>query len=96
MNKIYYFTGTGNSLQIAEDVSRGIGECTIYKIAGYAGENINSDTLGIVFPVYNWGMPLILCDFLEKLNVSNDIYIYMRWQIMEDFQAEPLISAGIF
>ena len=76
MNKIYYFTGTGNSLQIAEDLSKGIGDCTIHKIADYSGENISSDTLGIVFPVYNWGMPLILCDFLEKLNVSNDTYIY--------------------
>ena len=76
MNNIYYFTGTGNSLQIAEDLSKQLGDCTIHKIAEYSGEKISVDTLGIVFPVYNWGLPLILCDFLNKLNVSNSTYIY--------------------
>ena len=76
MNNIYYFTGTGNSLQIAENLSNELGDCTTHKIAEYSGENINSDTLGIVFPVYNLGLPLIICDFLNKLNVSNDTFIY--------------------
>ena len=35
MNKIYYFTGTGNSLQIAEDLSGELGESSINKIAKY-------------------------------------------------------------
>ncbi|MDU4596732.1 MAG: EFR1 family ferrodoxin [Clostridium sporogenes] len=76
MNKIYYFTGTGNSLQIANDLSEKLGQCTIDKIAEYSGEKIDGRTLGIVFPVYNWGLPLIICDFLRKLDVSDDTYIY--------------------
>ncbi|MBE6072218.1 MAG: 4Fe-4S ferredoxin [Clostridium butyricum] len=76
MNTIYYFTGTGNSLQIADDLSKQLGNCTIHKIAEYSGEKISADTLGVVFPVYNWGLPLILCDFLKKLNISNGTYIY--------------------
>lgn len=76
MNKIYYFTGTGNSLQIANDLSTKLGEGTIFKIAEYCGERIELDTLGIIFPVYNWGLPLIICNFLEKLNVSERTYIY--------------------
>lgn len=76
MNRIYYFTGTGNSLQIANDLNAKLSECTIHKIAEYSGEKIDGGTLGIVFPVYFWGLPLIICDFLQKLNVSEDTYIY--------------------
>ena len=76
MNKIYYFTGTGNSLQISNDLSAELGECTIHKIAEYSGEKIAGNTLGIIFPVYNWGLPLIICDFLRKIYVSDDTYIY--------------------
>lgn len=76
MNKIYYFTGTGNSLQISNDLSAEIGECTIHKIAEYSGEKIAVNTLGIIFPVYNWGLPLIISDFLRKLDISDDTYIY--------------------
>ena len=70
MNKIYYFTGTGNSLQIAEDLSGELGESSINKIAEYSGDLIEADTLGIIFPIYFWGLPLIVCEFLKKLNVK--------------------------
>lgn len=76
MNKIYYFTGTGNSLQIAEDLSGELGESSINKIAEYSGDLIEADTLGIIFPIYFWGLPLIVCEFLKKLNVKKDTYIY--------------------
>ena len=57
MNKIYYFTGTGNSLQIAEDLSGELGESSINKIAEYSGDLIEADTLGIIFPIYFLGLP---------------------------------------
>ena len=77
MNTIYYFTGTGNSLQIANDLAVQIGECKLQKITEYKGDNISGNTVGIVFPVYNWGIPLIIHEFLEKLNVSRDTYLYV-------------------
>lgn len=76
MNKIYYFTGTGNSLQISEDLSCKLGRSSISKIVEYNGEYIDCDTLGIVFPVYNWGLPLIVCDFLKKIKTDKKTYIY--------------------
>ncbi|WP_455542868.1 EFR1 family ferrodoxin [Intestinibacter sp.] len=76
MNYIYYFTGTGNSLQIAYDLSKEIGNSKVCKITEYDGEMIDGDTIGIVFPVYNWGMPLIIGDFIKKLNCKKDTYIY--------------------
>lgn len=73
---IYYFTGTGNSLQIATDISKGLGNAEVKKITEYKGEYIEADTFGLVFPVYNWGMPLIVCEFLRKLTISKDTYLY--------------------
>jgi len=73
---IYYFTGTGNSLQIAQDMKERLVDCELRKIAEYQGEEIQGETLGIVFPVYNWGLPLILCEFLKKINLPKDIYVY--------------------
>lgn len=63
-------------MQIANDLSAKLDECTIHKIAEYSGEKIDGSTLGIAFPVYNWGLPLIICNFLWKLDVSDDTYIY--------------------
>jgi len=76
MNTIYYFTGTGNSLQVAGDIAKMLGDTEIRKIADYNSEQIGGETLGIIFPVYNWGLPLVVVDFLNKLHVADSVYIY--------------------
>lgn len=76
MNEIYYFTGTGNSLQIAKDLKRELSEARLKKIAEYKGEQVTADSVGVVFPVYNWGAPIIVREFLQKLNVRKGIYLY--------------------
>lgn len=76
MNNIYYFTGTGNSLQIAIDISKQFDESLLTKISDYNGEIVSGESLGIVFPVYNFGLPQIVVEFLKKLNVSETVYIY--------------------
>ena len=95
MNKIYYFTGTGNSLQIAEDLSGELGESSINKIAEYSGDLIEADTLGIIFPIYFWGLPLIVCEFLKKLNVKR-ILIFMPLEILADFPVRHWINVKRF
>lgn len=76
MNYIYYFTGTGNSLQIAEDIAEKLKDAKVARIAEYKGQKVECDTLGIVFPVYNWGIPLIIGCFFDNLQVSPNTYIY--------------------
>lgn len=81
INYIYYFTGTGNSLQIAQDIAKGIGSNEINKISEYKGEKIKNvsgkDTLTIVFPAYYGGIPRIIDRFLDSLNVDENIMIYV-------------------
>ena len=79
-NTIYYFTGTGNSLKIAKDLSEKLDNCNVVSIA----KNIsNVDTfnpkgiVGFIFPVFYCGMPKIVKDFMENIDLSNTSYVYI-------------------
>lgn len=82
---IFYFSGTGNSLQAAKN----IGEHNDEKLISIASEmnNRNDDfkytlkdneVIGFVYPVYAWGPPKIVIDFIAKLKLDNfkDNYIF--------------------
>jgi len=76
-NIIFYFSGTGNSLQVARDIAENIGECEVVNLAKYDTNNkINAERVGIVFPVYFWGVPNIIKTFLEKVELENNPYIF--------------------
>ena len=76
--KIFYFTGTGNSLSVARNISNELGDTELISISKVINENINLDApkIGIVFPVYIWGMPKIVVDFVQKLKISKDQYVF--------------------
>ncbi len=64
---IYYFSGTGNSKWVAkqlasktDDIAVDIVECSVVP-------SINNQTIGIVFPIYAWGAPEPVLEFLKKL-----------------------------
>lgn len=73
---IYYFSGTGNSLNVARMLAGELGDAEVISIADVRGQDIDPsfDRLGIVFPVYGWGLPLIVRDFLEK--IRTDRYVF--------------------
>lgn len=77
-NIVFYFSGTGNSLQVAHDLSAGLGDTELINISEYNTDlKVESDRIGIVFPVYCWGPPLIVDNFANKLNVNNQSYLFM-------------------
>lgn len=75
---IYYFTSTGNSLVIARDIASGLENAILIDIAKVMNKEIDlsADNIGIVFPVYVWGMPMIVVDFLKKFSNIKDKYIF--------------------
>lgn len=75
---IYYFSGTGNSLKVARDLADGLGDTQLVSIARANEEQLTpkTDAVGIVFPVYAWGPPLIVAQFLDKVNISPDKYVF--------------------
>ena len=76
--EIYYFTGTGNSLVVARDIAGQIEGELIAISSVIAKETIQTDAkgIGIVFPVYMWGIPLIVKRFVKKISNLQDQYIF--------------------
>ena len=74
---IFYFTGTGNSLKIARDLAEHLGNTEIISIPKAIKKEINLDSkrIGIVFPIYMYGIPLLVSDFLDKI-ITQDKSIY--------------------
>jgi len=79
---IYYFSGTGNTRRIARCLSESLGETleridwdTVPVVRGKEKEAI-----GILFPVYAWGMPRVVDSFLGRMPVcraGHTPYIYI-------------------
>lgn len=67
---IFYFSGTGNSRYVA----RRMGYRTLESLRFIPSENpslstFRGKTLGLVFPVYSWGVPPLVLDFIRHLNM---------------------------
>ena len=76
---IFYFTGTGNSLAVANDLAAKAGDTKVMPIAGTTEENIKElpyDRIGIVFPVYYASIPSIVKQFIKKLRFDAAQYVY--------------------
>ncbi len=72
---IFYFSGCGNSRHIAEMLSEGLGDPLTFipeavREGRYEYTLSEGETLGFVFPVYSWAPPLLVLDFLKKLQLS--------------------------
>lgn len=71
---IFYFTGTGNSLMVSRDISKGLGDTKLVSIAQAINESeiqITDDCIGFVFPVYNVSFPVIVRDFVKSCHLIN-------------------------
>ena len=81
MNKLYYFTGTGNSLWVAKQLAKQLSNFGIEPMASVLSDNTKienpaSDMIGLVFPVYLFGPPLIVKRFLNKLKSTENQYVF--------------------
>ena len=76
-NVIFYFSGTGNSLQVAQDISEEIGDCELICIPKYnRSKPIRYDSVGFVYPTYFWGLPNIVRKFLSDIRIEGATYLY--------------------
>jgi ferredoxin/protein involved in ribonucleotide reduction len=76
---IYYFSATGNSLNFARNIAFGLGDTELVSIArSMESESVETtaERIGLIFPVFAWGVPRIVVDFLEKVNLKNKRYIF--------------------
>ena len=79
MKKIYYFSGTGNSLYTASKIAEAIGGAEILSVRCKT-EDVsaeNADVIGFVCPVYEWDIPGTFKEFIKQLTVNPNAYIFM-------------------
>lgn len=74
---IFYYTGTGNSLWSARCLANRLGGAELRRLkradALAAGE---AEAVGFVFPVHMWGVPGPVVEFVEKLSLRSQTYIF--------------------
>jgi ferredoxin/flavodoxin len=78
MAVIYYFSATGNSYDVARTLAGKLEDARLAPLVPLASGNPAADdeTIGLIFPVYDWNMPLVVRDFLTRLDVSKAGYIF--------------------
>ncbi len=81
---IIYFSACGNSKQAAMMLAEKLGDARVINVARALKDKEfeykleDGESLGFVFPVYFWGVPSIVLDFIKDLKVENvkDKYVY--------------------
>lgn len=82
---ILYFSATGNSLHVARSIAATTGDQLLDIAACMKKETFNieladGEALGIITPVYDWILPSIVDEFLDKLTIrlpSSDHYTFL-------------------
>jgi NAD-dependent dihydropyrimidine dehydrogenase PreA subunit len=77
--KLYYFSGTGNSLYVAQKVSESFPGSTMIPVLRFLGNPetaITGDLVGIVFPIYMNAVPGPVRRFLENRDFSGVQYLF--------------------
>ena len=80
---IFYFSGTGNSRYVAEKIANATQERLVNMTRSEMGKNAeyilqDGENLGFVFPIYWWGMPALVEDFIQemRIRVNEGSYVY--------------------
>jgi ferredoxin len=106
--KIFYFTGTGNTLKVAKDIAEGLDNTELVPIQEYMDKDITKeiegyDRIGIFFPIYMFGPPLIVNKFVKKLKTDKYLFCVCTMGgnhgpafkiLQENFPEETTLSAG--
>jgi len=75
---VYYFSATGNSLSIAKKIGQMLPEAELVSIPKVFNTTklINAKKVGFVFPIYAWGMPRMVKEFIEQAKFENVDYCF--------------------
>ncbi len=84
MNGIFYFSSTGNSLFIAEQIKAEL-DGEIRYIPKFAGDVNLYEKIIIVSPIHSFGLPTLVYDFITNMKSSRPIYIVLNHGGMEAY-----------
>ena len=73
---IFFFSGCGNSRHVAETLAANLNDTLVFipeavREGRYEYELAEGERLGFVFPIYAWGPPKLVMDFVGKLSIKD-------------------------
>lgn len=80
---IFYFSGTGNSLYVAQNIAKKQGIKIVNIADRMRTKNLifvpkDGEVIGFVFPIYAWAPPKIVLDFIKKMQLARkNNYIFV-------------------
>lgn len=100
---ILFFSGTGNTRFVAESLGNLLGEdCCFIPDASAPELKFEGNRLVVCFPVYSWGIPPLVADFLKSLSDefcaeirSNDIPVHMVCTCGDEVAEVPEMFAAL-
>ena len=78
MTGIFYFSATGNSLEGAQRLRSVLDGCIRY-IPTYEGNGQEYDRIVIVSPIYSFGLPVHVYDFIPRLTKERPVWIVLNY-----------------
>lgn len=75
---IYYFSATGNSLKVAQDIARVNKDTELIPMGVNTNIHVHPDSVkvGFVFPVYMGVLPAIVKAFIQSFPVKENVYYF--------------------
>ena len=97
---IYYFSGTGNSLRVARHLADALSEQLSPMVFPLT---TSGNLIGLVFPVYSWGIPNVVEQFVRKTLASflkgkseGDCFLYAVMTCGDDVgYADKVLDAAL-
>ncbi len=87
-----YFSGTGNTFYIAKRLKEALPESDLLFIPSIKKEQLKEyDRIGLIFPTYWFGPPVVVLDFIKKLEFNEDAKLFT----VINSGGEPFLSAHI-
>ena len=76
---ILYFSATGNCKYVAERLANALGEEPLSMVECMRAERYDfmGERIGVVVPTYDWGLPSIVKEFLEKATLRAEYLYYI-------------------
>lgn len=71
---VLYFSATGNCKYVATRLIQATGQemCSVADCLRNGQYDFSDETIGIISPTYDWGLPSIVKDFLGKASFRTD------------------------
>lgn len=75
---IFYFSGTGNSLAVSKDIAERLGSTNVFPMVqkNALDKITDSERIGLVFPVYVFGLPQVVTRFIKSLHIPDTTYSF--------------------